>query len=84
MPKPVSDEEFLIRARELRAAQRLRLAPPPGRIGRKTLAQALGISVNTARKLETRALLKASDGLLRAGLTLAAIRSLLSPPPTDQ
>ena len=80
MPRPADNEAFLIRARELRAAQRFALAPPPGRIGRKTLAAALGISVHTARRLEERAILKASDGLLRAGLTLAVVRSLLSSP----
>ena len=58
MPKPASKEDFLIRARELAAAQRHCLLPPPGRISRDLVAKALRMSPHTAARLEQSALLK--------------------------
>jgi len=77
MPAPSTNEEFLIRSRELRAAQRMGLAPQIP--SQAHLAKALGMSVHTVRKCEMTAVLKVSDGLQRRGLTLSVIRALLAP-----
>lgn len=79
MPTPASNEDFLIRARELAAAQRFALLPPPGKISRELVARALGMSHHTARRLEQSAALKLRHALEKDGLTRQQINRLLSP-----
>lgn len=81
MPRPATAEEFLIRSRELAAAQRLGLLPPPGKIGREPMAKALGMSPNTAKRHELTGLLKLRDALERDGLNFREVLRLISQSP---
>lgn len=75
-------EAFLIRSRELRAAQRLGLLPPPGEIPKRLLGEALGLSETTVRRIETVALLKIRNSLETEGLSYRKLLAILMSKPT--
>jgi hypothetical protein len=76
-----ADLDFLTRRAELRAAQRLGIAPPPGQISERELARHLGLSRHAIARLKATALAKILAGLGERGVPvhdLRAMRSLLS------
>lgn len=75
-----SDESFLIRSRELAAAQRLGLVPPPGKISGKALSRHLGLPESTVRKIELRAVRKLRQAAESDPEFMAQIIALISKP----
>ncbi len=78
---PTTHDDFLTRARELAAAQRHGLLPPPGKISRELVAKALRMSPHTARQLEQSALLKLRSALERDGISSRTLLTFLSADP---